>query len=160
MVCCRMVPKNGPASSQQLKFLQSLFPSPKEGWWPQTHHWSEASESLGGSVELKDAYTDSFYHRPFLRFTITTYQFTVLPFGQSLVRQLLIWEQRNLCSLNAVNILGSLHQGVDMLSWGGISLGEWRLHSQTVQMIWDFFRKAVVDHFASLSNIFSKELSI
>lgn len=49
-----------------------------------------------------------------------------------------------------------------MLSQGSVPQGEWRPHPQMIQMIWDVFWKAEVDHFDSEDNshwpiFFSKE---
>lgn len=65
---------------------------------------------------------------------------------------LLLWAQYNLHSLKAVHVPGRLNQGVDMLSQGSVSSEEWKLNPQIVQMIWEVFRKAEVDRFASVYN--------
>ncbi|KAI2654623.1 Transposon Ty3-G Gag-Pol polyprotein [Labeo rohita] len=80
----------------------------------------------------------------------------------TLVKDLLEWAQCNLASLRAVHVPGKLNQGADMLSRSNVPSGEWMLHPQTVQKIWEVFGKAEVDLFASKDNshcpiYFSKE---
>ncbi|KAL0172543.1 hypothetical protein M9458_032854, partial [Cirrhinus mrigala] len=80
----------------------------------------------------------------------------------TLVKDLLEWAQCNLASLKAVHVPGKLNQGADMLSRSNVPSGEWMLHPQTVQKIWEVFGKAEVDLFASKDNshcpiYFSKE---
>ncbi|KAI2646292.1 ORF V: Enzymatic polyprotein [Labeo rohita] len=55
----------------------------------------------------------------------------------SLVKGLLEWAQLNLASLRAVHVPGRLNQGADMLSRNNVPSGEWTLHPQTVQKIWE-----------------------
>lgn len=71
---------------------------------------------------------------------------------QGLARQLLLWTDRVLLSIRAVHVPGSLNCGADMLSRDGIVHGEWRLHPQTINMIWNLFGKAEIDLFASQEN--------
>ncbi|KAI2647798.1 hypothetical protein H4Q32_031262 [Labeo rohita] len=70
----------------------------------------------------------------------------------TLVEGLLEWAQCNLASLRAVHVPGRLNQGADMLSRSNVPSGEWTLHPQTVQKIWEVFGKAEVDLFASKDN--------
>ncbi|KAL0204548.1 hypothetical protein M9458_002566, partial [Cirrhinus mrigala] len=60
----------------------------------------------------------------------------------TLVKDLLEWAQLNLCSLRATHVPGRLNQGADMLSRSNVPSGEWTLHPQTVQKIWEVFGKA------------------
>ncbi|KAI2654443.1 ORF V: Enzymatic polyprotein [Labeo rohita] len=60
----------------------------------------------------------------------------------TLVKGLLEWAQLNLASLRAVHVPGRLNQGADMLSRNNVPSGEWMLHPQTVQKIWEIFGKA------------------
>ncbi|KAL0204651.1 hypothetical protein M9458_002669, partial [Cirrhinus mrigala] len=60
----------------------------------------------------------------------------------TLVKGLLEWAQLNLASLRAVHVPGRLNQGADMLSRSNVPSGEWMLHPQTVQKIWEIFGKA------------------
>lgn len=48
--------------------------------------------------------------------------------------------------------LDRLNQGIDMLSRDNIYSGEWRLHTQVVQMIWSSIRRREEDLFASEDN--------
>ncbi|KAI2644810.1 hypothetical protein H4Q32_024702 [Labeo rohita] len=70
----------------------------------------------------------------------------------TLVKDLLEWAQLNLCSLRATHVPGRLNQGADMLSRSNVPSGEWMLHPQVVQKIWEVFGKAEVDLFASEDN--------
>ncbi|KAI2657489.1 Transposon Ty3-G Gag-Pol polyprotein [Labeo rohita] len=58
-----------------------------------------------------------------------------------LAHHLLLWSQHRLRSLRATHILGEANR----VSLGG----EWRLHPQSVQLIWDRFGQAQVDLFAT-----------
>ncbi len=69
-----------------------------------------------------------------------------------MTRRLLLWARRELLSLRAVHVPGRLNQGADMLSRDNVAPGKWRLHPQTVQIIWSDFSKAEVDLFASEDN--------
>ncbi|KAL0150943.1 hypothetical protein M9458_053755, partial [Cirrhinus mrigala] len=53
-----------------------------------------------------------------------------------LARHLLLWSQTRLKSLRAVHIPGELNRAADQLSRQPTHPGEWRLHPQTVQLIW------------------------
>ncbi len=66
-----------------------------------------------------------------------------------LARHLLLWSRKHLRSLRAIHIPGLLNRIADELSRAAIP-GEWRLHPQTVQLIWRRFGLAQVDLFASL----------
>ncbi|KAL0165108.1 hypothetical protein M9458_040861, partial [Cirrhinus mrigala] len=66
-----------------------------------------------------------------------------------LARHLLLWSQTRLKSLRAVHIPGELNRAADQLSRQPTHPGEWRLHPQTVQLIWSRFGKAQIDLFAS-----------
>ncbi|XP_057211386.1 uncharacterized protein LOC130567370 [Triplophysa rosa] len=69
-----------------------------------------------------------------------------------LAARLLLWADQHLLSIRAALIPGHLNCGADMLSRGGLSQGEWRLHPDSVRMIWDRFGKAEVDRFATSEN--------
>ncbi len=66
-----------------------------------------------------------------------------------LARHLLLWSRKHLRSLRAIHILGLLNRTADELSRAAHP-GEWRLHPQTVQLIWRRFGLAQVDLLASL----------
>ncbi len=66
-----------------------------------------------------------------------------------LARHLLLWSRKHLRSLRAIHIPGLLNRTADELSRAALP-GEWRLHPQTVQLIWRRFGLAQVDLFASL----------
>ncbi len=65
-----------------------------------------------------------------------------------LARHLLLWSRKHLRSLRAIHIPGLLNRTADELSRAALP-GEWRLHPQTVQLIWRRFGLAQVDPFAS-----------
>ncbi len=65
---------------------------------------------------------------------------------------LLLWVDSRLLSIRATHIPGLLNRGVDMLSTRRIPQGEWRLHPESVQMIWNLYGKAEVDLFATSEN--------
>ncbi len=62
-----------------------------------------------------------------------------------LARHLLLWSRKHLRSLRAIHIPGLLNRTADELSRAALP-GEWRLHPQTVQLIWRRFGLAQVDH--------------
>ncbi len=64
-------------------------------------------------------------------------------------RHLLLWSQKHLRSLRAIHIPGLLNRTADELSRAALP-GEWRLHPQTVQLIWRHFGLAQLDLFTSL----------
>ncbi|KAI2645297.1 ORF V: Enzymatic polyprotein [Labeo rohita] len=66
-----------------------------------------------------------------------------------LARHLLLWSQTRLKSLRAVHIPGELNRAADQLSRQPTHPEEWRLHPQTVQLIWSRFGEAHIDLFAS-----------
>ncbi len=66
-----------------------------------------------------------------------------------LARHLLLWSRKHLRSLRAIHIPGLLNRTADELSRAALP-GEWRLHPQTVQLIWRRFGLTQVDLFASL----------
>ncbi|KAI2656602.1 ORF V: Enzymatic polyprotein [Labeo rohita] len=66
-----------------------------------------------------------------------------------LARHLLLWSQTWLKSLRAVHIPGELNRAADQLSRQSTHPGEWRLHPETVQLIWSHFGEAQIDLFAS-----------
>ncbi len=66
-----------------------------------------------------------------------------------LARHLLLWSQKYLRSLRAIHIPGVLNRAADKLSRQPALPGEWRLHSQVVQLIWSLFGAAQLDLFAS-----------
>ncbi len=59
-------------------------------------------------------------------------------------RHLLLWSQKHLRSLHVIHILGLLNQTADELSQAVLP-GEWRLHPQTVQLVWRRFGLSQVD---------------
>ncbi|KAI2667881.1 ORF V: Enzymatic polyprotein [Labeo rohita] len=66
-----------------------------------------------------------------------------------LARHMLLWSQTWLKSLRAVHIPGELNRAADQLSRQSTHPGEWRLHPETVQLIWSHFGEAQIDLFAS-----------
>ncbi|KAI2653489.1 ORF V: Enzymatic polyprotein [Labeo rohita] len=66
-----------------------------------------------------------------------------------LARHLLLWSQHRLKSLRATHIPGEANRVADSLSRQVSLGGEWRLHPESVQLIWDRFGQAQVDLFAS-----------
>lgn len=65
---------------------------------------------------------------------------------------LLLWADRHLLSIRAAHIPGILNRGADMLSRNGLPSGEWRLHPESVQLIWSQFGRASIDLFATSEN--------
>ncbi len=65
-----------------------------------------------------------------------------------LARHLLLWSHMQLKSLRTVNIPGELNRSADVLSRQLTFPGEWRLHPETIRLIWSRFREAQVDLFA------------
>lgn len=63
--------------------------------------------------------------------------------------RLLLWADLHLLSIRAAHIPGCLNRGVDMFSREGLSHGEWRLHPNSVRLIWDRVWKAEVDLFTT-----------
>ncbi len=66
-----------------------------------------------------------------------------------LVRNLLLWSRKHVRSLRAIHIPGLLNRTADKLSRAALP-GEWRLHPQTIQLIWRRFGLTQVDLFAFL----------
>ncbi len=66
-----------------------------------------------------------------------------------LARHLLLWSHTRLKSLRAVHIPGVLNRAADALSRQLTFPGEWRLHPETIRLIWSRFGEAQVDLFAS-----------
>ncbi len=66
-----------------------------------------------------------------------------------LARHHLLWSRMHLRSLRAIHIPGLLNRTADELSRAALP-GEWRLHPQTVQLIWRRFGLAQLDLFVSL----------
>ncbi len=66
-----------------------------------------------------------------------------------LARHLLLWSHTQLKSLRAVHIPGKLNRAADALSRQLLFPGEWRLHPETIQLIWSRLGEAQVDMFAS-----------
>ncbi len=65
-----------------------------------------------------------------------------------LARHLLLWSQKHLRSLRVDHIKGLLNRAADELSRAALPR-EWRLHPQTVQLIWRRFGLTQVNLFAS-----------
>ncbi len=66
-----------------------------------------------------------------------------------LARHLLLWSHTRLKSLRAVHIPGVLNRAADALSRQLTFPGEWRLHPETIRLIWSRFGEAQVGLFAS-----------
>ncbi len=66
-----------------------------------------------------------------------------------LARHLLLWSHTQFKSLRAVHIPGQLNRAADALSRQLTFPREWRLHSETIRLIWSRFGEAQVDLFAS-----------
>ncbi|XDV16580.1 hypothetical protein PO909_016232 [Leuciscus waleckii] len=66
-----------------------------------------------------------------------------------LARHLLLWSQKHLRSRRAIHIPEELNRAADELSRLWPYPGEWRLHPQMVQLIWEQFGDAQEDLFAS-----------
>ncbi len=66
-----------------------------------------------------------------------------------LARHLLLWSHMQFKSLRAVHIPGQLNRAADALSRQLTFPGEWRLHPETIRLIWSRFGEAQVDLFAS-----------
>jgi len=66
-----------------------------------------------------------------------------------LARQILLWSQGKILSLRAIYLPGYLNQGADILSRQGPRPGEWSLHPEVVELLWEHFGRAEVDLFAS-----------
>ncbi len=66
-----------------------------------------------------------------------------------LARHLLLWSHTQFKSLRAVHIPGQLNRAADALSRQLTFAGEWRLHPETIRLIWSRFGEAQVDLFAS-----------
>ncbi|KAL0194774.1 hypothetical protein M9458_008346, partial [Cirrhinus mrigala] len=71
----------------------------------------------------------------------------------ALAHKLLVWSRRHFLSLRATHVPGILNRGADLLSRGNPLYGEWRLHPQTVDLLWARFGQAAVDLFASRENV-------
>ncbi len=70
----------------------------------------------------------------------------------SLAHKLWTWACTWFLSLRAMQIPGPVNQGADLLSRGGPAPGEWRLHPDVVEGLWDRFGRAVANLFASREN--------
>ncbi len=66
-----------------------------------------------------------------------------------LARHLLLWSHTQFKSLRADHIPGKLNRAADALSRQLTFPGEWRLHPETIRLIWSQFGEAQVDLFAS-----------
>ncbi len=66
-----------------------------------------------------------------------------------LTRHLLLWSHMQFKSLRAVHIPGQLKRAADALSRQLTFPGEWRLHPETIRLIWSRFGEAQVDLLAS-----------
>ncbi len=62
---------------------------------------------------------------------------------------LLLWSHTQFKSLRAVHIPGQLNRAADAFSRQLTFPGEWRLHPETIRLIWSRFREAQVDLFTS-----------
>ncbi|XP_056307255.1 uncharacterized protein LOC130219008 [Danio aesculapii] len=70
----------------------------------------------------------------------------------NLARKLIVWSAAHLSSLRATHVPGVRNVGTDLLSRGNPTYGEWVLHPQVVNQIWEMYGKAAVDLFASRAN--------
>ncbi len=68
-----------------------------------------------------------------------------------LARHLRLWSHTQFKSLRAAHIPGQLNRVADALSRQLTFPGEWRLHPETIRLIWSRFGQAQVDLFASPS---------
>ncbi len=66
-----------------------------------------------------------------------------------LAHHLLLWSHTQFKSLRAVHIPGQLNRAADALSQQLTFPREWRLHPETIRLIWSRFGEAQVDLFAS-----------
>ncbi len=66
---------------------------------------------------------------------------------------LLLCADRHFLSIRAAHIPSLLNHRADMLSRKGIPQGEWRLHPESVRMIWTPYGAAEVDLFATSSRM-------
>ncbi len=66
-----------------------------------------------------------------------------------LARHLLLWSHTQFKSLRSVHIPGKLNRAAAALSRQLTFPGEWRLHPETIRLIWSRFEEAQVDLFAS-----------
>ncbi|XP_034564504.1 uncharacterized protein LOC117830473 [Notolabrus celidotus] len=70
----------------------------------------------------------------------------------TLARKMIMWSSTRLLSLRATHVPGVLNRGADLLSRGNPLYGEWTLHPQVVEQIWQRYGRAAVDLFASREN--------
>ncbi|XP_074467365.1 uncharacterized protein LOC141752970 [Sebastes fasciatus] len=69
-----------------------------------------------------------------------------------LARKIIMWSSSRLMSLRATHVPGVLNRGADLLSRGNPLYGEWTLHPQVVEQVWQKYGRAAVDLFASQEN--------
>ncbi len=60
-----------------------------------------------------------------------------------------LWAHTKFLSIRAVHVPGHLNSVEDSLSRQSLEDGEWRLHSQVVNLVWQRFSRAEVDLFTS-----------
>ncbi|KAL0162443.1 hypothetical protein M9458_041839, partial [Cirrhinus mrigala] len=60
----------------------------------------------------------------------------------NLARKLIVWSAAHFSSLRATHVPGVLNVGADLLSRGNPLYGEWVLHPQVVNQIWEIYGKA------------------
>ncbi len=70
----------------------------------------------------------------------------------SLGKRVLLWSKKHLLSLRETHVPGQMNIRADLLSRGNPLPGEWRLHPEVVQRIWDKYGQERVDLFASEEN--------
>ncbi len=70
----------------------------------------------------------------------------------SLGKRVLLWSKKHLLSLRETHVPGQINIRADLLSRGNPLPGEWRLHPEVVQRIWDKYGQERVDLFASEEN--------
>ncbi|KAK7907218.1 hypothetical protein WMY93_015830 [Mugilogobius chulae] len=69
-----------------------------------------------------------------------------------LAQKIILWSSTKLLSLRATHVPGVLNRGADLLSRGNPLYGEWVLHPQVVEQLWQRYGQAAVDLFASQGN--------
>ncbi len=90
-----------------------------------------------GHLALEQFYAQVHHHHVLIRSDNMAVEAPLLRHATTL----LLWADQHLLSIRAVHVPGHLNRGADMLSREGLLQGEWRLHPQTVSMIWIVFRQ-------------------
>ncbi|KAK3528509.1 hypothetical protein QTP70_000903 [Hemibagrus guttatus] len=63
--------------------------------------------------------------------------------------KILLWAETRLLSLRAIFVPEHINREADFLSRQVLRPGEWRLHPQVVESVWQIYSRAEVDLFAS-----------